>query len=141
MGKFPDWVEAHNDTGIEIKQRNDNYYAYKVTSKWNPEKGYSEKITEEYLGKVTRYGIRPPKHKRDRSPQSILETGQILLLKDVFDPLKPALKETFPDTWETLHAVGSLKLCYNAPFKRLQHPIERVGVRSSGRKQPSRRTR
>lgn len=121
MGKLPDWVEEHNETGIEIKQRNDNYYAYKVTSKWNPDKGYSEKITEEYLGKVTRDGIKPPKHKRERSPQSILETGHILLIDEVFDPLKPALKDAFPDTWQTLLAAASLKLAYNTPLKRLHH--------------------
>jgi hypothetical protein len=121
MGAYPEWVEEHNDTGIEIKQRGDNYYAYKVTSKWNPDKGYSEKITEAYLGTVTPDGIRPPKHKRDRNPQSVLDTGQILLLDDVYDPLKPSLKDNFPDTWQTLLAVASLKLCYNAPFKRLHH--------------------
>ncbi|MFB6197977.1 MAG: transposase [Halobacteriaceae archaeon] len=124
MPEFPDWVEDHNDTGIEIKQRGDNYYAYKVTSEWDSEKGHPRKITEKYLGKVTPDGIRPPKHERNRTPESILETGNILLVRELFAPIQEPLAEAFPETWQTLLAAATLKLCYGSPLKRLAHHHE-----------------
>ncbi len=55
MPDLPDWVLKHKKKGVEIQERGKgNYYAYKITSKWDPEKGRPQKITEEYLGKVVK---------------------------------------------------------------------------------------
>jgi hypothetical protein len=122
MPDLPDWVEEHKETGMEIRQRGDNYYAYKVTSEWDPEKGRPQKITEAYLGKVTPEGIVPPKHKR--KPESILETGNVLLVKELLEPVAAPLQDAFPGTWQTLLAAATLKCCYQPPLKRLQHHHE-----------------
>lgn len=122
MADLPDWVEEHKETGMEIRERSGNYYAYKVTSEWDPEKGRAQKITEGYLGKVTPEGIVPPKHKR--KPESILETGNVLLVEDLLEPVKEPLQNAFPGTWQTLLAAAALKCCYQPPLKRLQHHHE-----------------
>ena len=51
MPDLPDWVAEQKETGMEIRQRGDNYYAYKVTSEWDPDKGRPQKITEAYLAR------------------------------------------------------------------------------------------
>lgn len=122
MADLPDWVEEHRETGMEIRERSGNYYAYKVTSEWDPDKGRPQKITEGYLGKVTPEGIVPPKHKR--KPESILETGNVLLVEELLAPVKEPLQDAFPGTWQTLLAAATLKCCYQPPLKRLQHHHE-----------------
>lgn len=39
----------------------------------------------------------------------------------MFAPLEAPLKDAFPETWHTLLAAATFKLCYNAPFKRFAH--------------------
>lgn len=120
VSELPDWVKNHKKKNIEIRKKGSNYYAYKITSKYDPEKKRSQKITDEYLGKVTRDGIVPPKHKRKKKPEAVLETGNILLGKHFLSDLIPGLKETFSDSWQTLVASAVLKLCYKTPIKNMK---------------------
>ncbi|KXA92981.1 hypothetical protein AKJ66_03050 [candidate division MSBL1 archaeon SCGC-AAA259E22] len=122
MPDLPDWVLKHKKKGVEIQERGEgNYYAYKITSKWDPEKGRPQKITEEYLGKVVKgKGIVPPKHKRKRKVEAVLETGNVQLLEHVFEPLEEGLKEEFPDSFQTILSMAALKLCYSSPLKNMK---------------------
>ena len=49
----PEWALAHKRKGTELRLLNGKYYLYQVTSKWNPEKKRSMKITEKFLGRIT----------------------------------------------------------------------------------------
>ena len=57
--KMPDWVLKHKKKGIEIERKGNNYYARRICSVWDPDKGRPQKKTLEYLGKVTPEGIIP----------------------------------------------------------------------------------
>lgn len=122
MPDLPDWVLKHKKKGVEIQERGEgNYYAYKITSKWDPEKGRPQKITEKYLGKVVKgKGIVPPKPKRERKVEAVLETGNIQLIKHVLKPLEESLKEEFPNSFQTILSAAALKLCYGSPLKNMK---------------------
>jgi len=62
--KIPDWVLAQRKKGTEIHRRGDNFYLCKVSSVWDKKLKRSRKITGEYLGKITKEGIAPPKQKQ-----------------------------------------------------------------------------
>jgi hypothetical protein len=71
---------------------------------------------------VTPEGIVPPK--QNRKPESILETGNVLLVKRHLEPVEGPLQDAFPGTWQTPLAAATLKCCYQPPLKRLQHRHE-----------------
>ena len=58
---LPEWVLKFKTKGMEIRQRGNSYHAYKITSKWNPQKKRAQKITQKYLGVVTPTGITKPR--------------------------------------------------------------------------------
>ena len=39
----PDWVLKHKEKGTEIRKIGSNFYLYKISSKWNPEKKCTKK--------------------------------------------------------------------------------------------------
>ncbi|MDI6737990.1 MAG: hypothetical protein QME12_05765, partial [Nanoarchaeota archaeon] len=81
--KFPEWVKKYQTEGTQVVKIGENYYLYKITSKWDKDKKRARKITEKYLGKVTAQGIIKPKHERVLSEIktiSIKEFGASALL-------------------------------------------------------------
>jgi len=117
---FPDWVEKHRKLGVELRRQRGQYYAYRVTSKYDPELKRSRKVTLEYLGKITREGLAPPRHKRPPRLGGRLEAGNIVFLDPFVRVLQPAVAEHFPDDWQSLLAASVLKLCYLEPCSRLK---------------------
>ena len=57
MAAYPEWVTAHRQKGTEIRFIKGQYYVYAVSSKWNPEKKRSQKITGKLIGKITPTGF------------------------------------------------------------------------------------
>ena len=49
----PEWALACKRKGTELRLLKGKYYLYQITSKWNPEKKRSIKITEKFLGRIT----------------------------------------------------------------------------------------
>jgi transposase len=117
---LPDWVKKVKEPGIEIDRKGDSYYARRVTSRYDPKAKRSRKVTLEYLGKVTRDGIQPAKHKRPPRFGGRLDAGNIVLLDRFVGPIEKALKESFPEDWHDLLAMAVLKLCYLEPCSRMQ---------------------
>jgi len=62
--KIPDWVLVQRKKGTEIHRRGDNFYLCKVSNVWDKKLKRARKITGEYLGKITKEGIVPPKQKQ-----------------------------------------------------------------------------
>lgn len=120
MPKLPRWVLKHKRKGVAIEKRDGRYYARRVHSVWNPKKSRAQNVTDEYLGVVTPGGILPPKHKRPKKVTSVLETGNIIFLNRFAKTLIKPLKEFWPESYQSILAVGILKLAYLDPFKRLQ---------------------
>ena len=52
--KHPQWALKYKRKGTELRFINGHYYLYEITSKWDPEKKRSKKITLGLLGKITK---------------------------------------------------------------------------------------
>jgi hypothetical protein len=118
MPPLPDWVERHKRKGIAIEERNGRYYASRIHSVWDPEKGRSRKITDEYLGVVTPEGIVPPRHKRPPDVGSVMEAGNFLYLEPFARTLVRPLREFWPESWQSIMAAAAIKLVYRESLKR-----------------------
>lgn len=118
--KVPDWVKQQRKPGMEIRQQRGQWYAYRITSKYDPTIKRSRKITLGYLGKVTPEGIVPPRHERQQELGAIMEAGHLTFLTRFTQQIKEPLATAFPDTWQSLLAMAALKLCYREPCSRLR---------------------
>ncbi|MGH9892222.1 MAG: transposase [bacterium] len=118
--KLPDWVEKHKREGVEIRLQRGNYYAYEVTSKWDPELGRSRKITKAYLGAVKNEGIVPARIRRQQTYGGALDAGNLRYLAPFLDAIEPSVQEYFPADWQSIMAAAALRLCYLEPCSRLR---------------------
>ena len=118
--KMPDWVLKHKKKGIEIERKGNNYYARRICSVWDPDKGRPQKKTLEYLGKVTPEGIIPSMRRQKTEIGAILEAGHIAFLKRFIDNISEPLIEIFPKDWQNILSSACIKLCYQEPFSRMK---------------------
>ena len=119
----PDWVLEHRRKGTEVRKIGNNFYLYKVTSIWDKEKKRAKKITEKFLGTITRDGLIEPKHERALKSLdniSVKEFGATNFLLDANEDIKEKLKEIYPDRWKELFVFAVFRLLYNTPIKNLQ---------------------
>ncbi len=116
---LPDWVAKFKRENVEIHQRGKNYYAYRISSTYVPALKRSKKKTEAYLGRITPEGIAPKRPKSAPRFGGTLDAGNIAFLDPFVAALQPAVREAFPEDWESLMAAAVLKLCYLEPCSRL----------------------
>lgn len=115
--KYPDWVLKHKRKGTAIHKIGNNYYLYKVSSVWDRNLGRAKKVTESYLGVITKDGLIEPGQRR--RPSSVKEYGaSMFLLKDNTDIIE-ALKKHFPYYFKELFVLSSLRLLHRSPLKNM----------------------
>ena len=124
--ELPDWVKKYKTKGIEIRKRGNRYHAYRITSKWNPEKKRAQKITLEYLGVVTPNGIIKPR--KQGMIQGDYEYGNVALLWQLSlkSGLLDLLKETFPYDWKQIVSFVHLRLLRPLPLKSVRYLFEKT---------------
>jgi hypothetical protein len=122
---IPEWAKKYQKEGTQIIKIKDNFYLYKIHSEWDKEKKRSRKITEKYLGKITKEGVIPPKHERALEQVlnniTIKEFGASALLNFVCSGLKEDLKKAFPVDWESIFSFAILRFFKQSPLKNLWH--------------------
>ena len=119
---YPDWVMKYKKKGTLLQKKGEIYYMYRVHSKWNPEKGRAQLITDEYLGRITPEGLIEPKYKRimKRYDQvSVKEYGATSLLLEISGDIQAALKDNFPE-WREIFVFACMRLIHNTPIKNLE---------------------
>lgn len=119
---YPDWVLKHKAKGTNISCINGRYYLYKVSSVWNKEKKRAQKITEEYLGRITETGLIAPKMKNEKPPAnvSVKEYGAASVITELGSDILVRLREIFPKQAETVFALAVLRVIEPNPFKRME---------------------
>jgi hypothetical protein len=119
---YPDWVLRHKTAGTNISRIKGKYYLYAVSSVWNKEKGRAQKVTNEYLGRITEDGLIPPKKKRPLTPVSITvkEYGASKFLSDVGQDIFEKLAEVFPGRAEKIFSIAAIRAMHHCPFKRVE---------------------
>ena len=147
MAKHPQWALKHKKKGTELRLINGTYYLYKITSKWNPEKKRSQKITLGLLGKITREKgfIESEKRKLRKGKNisddiTIKEYGLSSFINNYLSEYVDLLKKHFPEHWKFIIASAYSRLAYQSPLKNYQYHFSksflseefvRVGLSSS----------
>ena len=125
--KHPEWALKFKKKGTELRLINGTYYLYEVTSKWNPQKKRSQKITGKFLGKITPEGfIESEKNKLKegfeqslKTPLQVKEYGASHFIMEYFKQYNDNLKEHFSDLWQDIIALAFVQLAYQAPVKNV----------------------
>lgn len=123
---LPEWVQKFKTKGISIQKRGDSYLAYRISSKWDPKKKRSQKITEEYLGVVTPNGIYKPR--KMGFPKGDYDYGNVALLWQLAQKsgLTGFLQEYFPYEWKEILSFSILRLIQPLPLKSIHVLYEKT---------------
>ncbi len=126
--KHPQWALKHKKKGTELRLINGRYYLYEITSKWNPEKKRSQKITLGLLGKITKEEgfVESEKHKLKSQtfiPENIhlKEYGISALIKEEFSNYIELLQKHFPKHWKFIIALSYSRFAFQSPLKNAQY--------------------
>ncbi len=122
----PQWALKHKKKGTELRHLGGHYYLYEVTSKWNPEKKRSQKITGKLLGKITKENgfIESDKARLRKQKMSIQkvetkEYGISCLVNGYLNEYMPLLQKHFPEQWQTIIALTYGRLLHQSPLKNI----------------------
>jgi len=122
----PEWALACKRKGTELRLLKGRYYLYEVTSKWNPQKKRSVKITGKLLGRITeKDGFVESEKARLRKQHMRIESVQVKeygitsAIEHLFVETTSALKKFFPDSWQRLVALAFGRLVYQSPLKNM----------------------
>ena len=99
---------------IEVKRIGSSYYAYRVSSVYDPEKRRARKVSGEYLGKITRNGFEP---KRRAVLRSVFEYGNASFLWGLMQGIIEGLRDHFPDSWKEIAALSIVRTLRPTPLK------------------------
>lgn len=122
----PKWALECKRKGTELRRINGKYYLYEVTSKWNPEKKRSVKITGKFLGKITEAdGFVESEKARLRKQQirieriQVKEFGITSAIEHLFTEIVSSLKKFFPNCWQQLIILAYGRLVYQSSLKNM----------------------
>lgn len=118
---YPEWVEKYRRKGTNISCIKGKYYLYECTSKYDPKKKRSQKITTKYLGRITENGLIPPKKKKDVEINNILvkEYGASEAVSQLGKDIYEILKRYFPNDADKIFTIAVIRLIEKCPFKRI----------------------
>ena len=124
----PGWALAHKRKGTELRRIRGRYYLYRVSSKWDPERKRTRKITHEMLGAITEeHGFVESEKARLRRQQDfagrveVKEFGVAAAMEATFGRELAALREHFPAEHPTLLALLHGRITHRAPLKNMAH--------------------
>ena len=127
MAIHPDWATKFRKHGTELRFLNGKYYLYEVSSKWNPEKKRSQKISGKLLGRITQEDgfIESDKaklRKRELSISNICvkEYGICAFIDSYLQDYKILLKKYFPKHSELILALTYCRLMFQSPLKNAE---------------------
>jgi len=121
--KYPDWVLKHKVKGTELRKKGNSYYLYKVTSIWDKERKKPKKITQKFLGTITREGLIKPRHERlfeSMKHISVKEFGATSFIVGMNNDVVEKLKEVYPKRWKEIFVFAVFRFLNNSPIKNLQ---------------------
>jgi len=122
----PSWALACKRKGTELRRLNGKYYLYEVTSKWNPDKKRSIKITGNLLGAITEAEgfvesekARLKKQQLTVSRVQVKAYGVCCAIASLFGDTLSALKKFFPDSWQTIVCLAYGRLVHRSALKNM----------------------
>ena len=126
------WLEEQRKQGtkcLEIKVSGKNHYVYYSTTHWD--KSLKKPVkTSEYLGKLDlmngfiKSGAR--NWAQPIEARSVKEYGNAILLQESMKDLEPLLQEAFPDSWEEIYALATVRVPDCVPLKRVESAWDKL---------------
>lgn len=125
----PQWAIKFKKKGTELRLINGKYYLYEASSKWNPEKKRSQKITGKLLGRITEKDgfIESSKHllfkgfqKSISVPLQTKEFGASFFVHQNCMNFIELIKKHFPEIWQEIVALSYIRLVHQAPIKNTE---------------------
>lgn len=99
---------------VEIREMKGRYYVYKVSSKWNREKGRAQKVTGGCVGKIIEGQGFVPNHKGDRESAplypKVLNYGAYAIAGQCSGDLEDRMARFFPHVWREMAITAKLRL-------------------------------
>jgi Transposase DDE domain len=120
---LPDWVQKHKTAGTEIRNIKEHYYVYEVTSKYDPTKKRSQKVTGRYLGRITPEGLIKPKREtlqENLKQVSVKEYAATYFTLTQCKDIIELLKTHYPNEWDQITAFAVTRLFHASPLKNVQ---------------------
>lgn len=124
---IPEWAKKHQTKGTTIethktKNGTTNYYLRKITSKYNKQKHRAQKISGQYLGKITPEGLIPPKQQQIKnqlvgSKITLKEHGATQLILNTNQQTINHLKTHYPTWWKEILTIAIFRLIHQTPLK------------------------
>jgi len=121
--ELPQWVLQHKIKGTEVRKFSDNYYLYKVTSKYNPDKKRSQKITQAFLGTITENGLVKTKLERLKEGYvkiSVKDYGDIKFIMAQNQDIIDSLKQLFPAWWQQLFVAAYFRFAHQSSLGQIE---------------------
>jgi hypothetical protein len=123
--EIPEWVKKYRQKGTAIEAHGGNYYLRRVSSKWDKEKQRARKISGEYLGKITRDGLIPPKREQVRKSLTsenitVREFGATQFILNCNEDIIELIKTHYPYSWKDILVFAIFRLMHNSPLKNME---------------------
>ena len=118
---------------VEIRAIGGYYYVYKVSSRWDPAKGRSQKTTGKSIGKITEAdgfipnanGLRLLQEMRltpDIAP-SVKSYGAYEMLQQLSTELSEQLRKHFPERFREIRTISLIRLVDSVTSAKMIQPI------------------
>jgi hypothetical protein len=121
MPRLPDWALKHRERGTAVYVRKGKYYLYRVTSRWDVERGRPKKVTGEYLGRITPEGLVRPKRERMLEGITVKEYGATEYVLSLCPEILERVKGHFAGEWQDILAFSIVRLFHASPMKNVYH--------------------
>ena len=133
---IPESIKSKRPTqfgAVEIRYIKGHYYVYRVSSRWDPQKGRPQKTTGKSIGKITEAdgfipngnGIRLIQEMRvapDVAPV-VRNYGAYEVLQQLSPEIGKGLREYFPDVFREIRTISLLRLVDSVTSAKMIQPL------------------
>ena len=139
MAEKPEWVASfERPAGTEIKHIKGHWYLYGRSSRYDPERKRSARVSGRCLGAITEAGLIPSVSRRERARRavpappapsgpvapeaaavsSVVEVGASTLAWSLTPDMRARLQRHFPDDWRAMYALAVVRAIREAALRR-----------------------
>ena len=123
MNDIPEWVLVHKNKGQTIKKRQDKYYLYQQTCKYDKTKTHNHAVKNIYLGRITKeHGFIPAKTVRTVQPETYSSKiyGPYALFEKFCPNILERLENEFGDYANLIFTIACLRTMEKTPYCDLE---------------------
>ncbi len=116
---YPDWVMAHKKKGTYINRVGDRYYLYAAHSERIRGTGKVRRVSDGYLGRITREDGFIPADKKLKNDPEVFEVGLSYVIISSSVLIRHALQRSFPKYGDSVYSCAVLSYIYGEYSREL----------------------